>query len=469
MAEMSPEKLIEVKALTVQYVEQRQWKLGKTLGSGGSAAVFVIERAEGKLALKTYDPSFFDEKNGPSEKRRIVLQEQLIGHSCESLVQIEEVEFANGTCYMLMEYVPGAELSKCLDKVPRAAIWPLMLQLVSAIKFLELSGLVHRDIKPHNIMVLPTLDKLKLIDLGVIRDLSTDEDRLDGTDHGKRRPFVATAQYSSPEYLFRLEAPSPELWLGLSIYQVGAVLHDLIMRKPLFAEEVATENRYAVAMAVLKKIPSLEGAEPVAVDLRTLAAHCLTKDLRRRLSLVCWDDFRPRGTDAVKELARRFEQLSNARPGQVTAEQERQRRELSRQESLQRTITELGIQVKDLFPGMQLEPILQKDHPGAYVLRFHLPDVDLALDMSIEACWLEDTVPDEAALTITGILNSASTSPSFVKGTTEVGALVSDGTNLVISVESLKSTFIKLATRALDEVAVAENPGAANGIVLSIE
>src|SRR5690606_24071900 len=95
--------------------------------------------------------------------------------------------------------------------------------------------LVHRDIKPANILIAPDFSAAKLVDFGVVREM--DGASPDLTDHGHRRPFVATAQYSSPEYLFRLVEPSQDLWMGLSIYQLGAVLHDLLEGQPLFSEE----------------------------------------------------------------------------------------------------------------------------------------------------------------------------------------------------------------------------------------
>ena len=110
----------------------------------------------------------------------------------------------------------------------------LIRHLVNAVRFLDSKEIVHRDIKPENILVNSSFDKLKLIDLGVAREMYGDGDAGDATDHGGKRPFIATAQYSSPEYLFRLEAPSPQLWSALTLYQLGGALHDMVMRRPLF-------------------------------------------------------------------------------------------------------------------------------------------------------------------------------------------------------------------------------------------
>ena len=148
---------------------------------------------------------------------------------------------------------------------------------------------------------------MKLLDLGVAREL-TEGDADTITDHGNMRPFLATAQYSSPEYLFRLDEPSTRLWNGLNFYQVGAVLHDLIMKTPIFHEEMAVGNRWLVARAVLTKSPSFTDENPSRLaSLKALAARCLTKDIEKRLQLVGWDDFVSEGgKDALTNLSVRL-------------------------------------------------------------------------------------------------------------------------------------------------------------------
>jgi hypothetical protein len=138
-----------------------------------------------------------------------------------------------------------------------------------------------------------------VLDLGVARVFEATESNEGAvTDHHNLRPFVATAQYSSPEYLFRLDEPTPRLWKGLNFYQVGAVLHDLIMKCPLFHDEVNLGNRWLVARAVLTKTPSFSDVHPNRLAaLKALAARCLVKDLEARLQIVDWSDFSMEGSD----------------------------------------------------------------------------------------------------------------------------------------------------------------------------
>lgn len=192
-----------------------------------------------------------------------------------------------------MEFNDWPQLSKRLGKVPDGSIGRLMGKLVDAVKYLEGMNIVHRDIKPENIHVSADFQYLKLLDLGVAREFdNSDENDAAITDAGVGRPFLATAQYSSPEYLFRLDEPTDKLWKGLNIYQVGAVLHDLIKKEALFQHEILLQNRWLVARAVLTKQPSFSDTNMKRLSReKALALRCLTKDLDTRLSLVGWDEF----------------------------------------------------------------------------------------------------------------------------------------------------------------------------------
>ncbi len=214
---MKQELLKSLELLADEYLSNTEGKIGKLIGSGGSAAVFKASRSGVPLAVKVYDPKLLSEENGPSELKRIELQRQLIGVSCPSLVSTLDIRSAFGTCFVEMEYLPGPSLKDCLTQIPTDFFKSLVGQLVQAATFLETKGLFHRDIKPENILISPDFSALKLIDLGVVRKKDSEEDAADATDHGHRRPFIATAQYSSPEYLFRLEAPSPDSWRALTM------------------------------------------------------------------------------------------------------------------------------------------------------------------------------------------------------------------------------------------------------------
>lgn len=261
------------------------------IDAGGSAAVFKVNRNGDIRAIKIFDPKFFVGNDNLAEKRRLLTQQKLIDHHCEHLIQTYYAAEAEGTAIIEMEFLSWPQLAKVLDKVPDDAVRVLIKQLVDAVRYLESLNIVHRDIKPENIHVSEDFKKLKLLDLGVVREF--DNNNEDGiTDNGCARPFLATAQYSSPEYLFRLDEPTEKLWRGLNIYQVGAVLHDLINKEPIFNEEMLVKNRWLVARAVLTKIPSFIDVNVNRLTReKALALRCLSKDIDIRTSIVKWEDF----------------------------------------------------------------------------------------------------------------------------------------------------------------------------------
>lgn len=288
---MDHELLKELQPRAEKYLAMSGAKIVEPIAAGGSAAVYIAQRGDKVFAVKVYDPALLQGKNGAAERKRIELQRDLKGHTCRFLVQIHEITLNDDGCFIEMEYVPWDTLKKAVGQVPDAVIPTLLGQLVEAARFLEAAGIVHRDIKPENILVSPDFTQLRLIDLGVVRAASIEEDGADATDHGDRRPFIATAQYSSPEYLFRLEVPSADMWRALTFYQIGGVLHDLLVKRPLFAEAVRTENKHVISMAVFRDKPDLSTAPQEHASLALLATHCLVKDPNLRLRLVSWERF----------------------------------------------------------------------------------------------------------------------------------------------------------------------------------
>lgn len=260
------------------------WSIGKTLGRGGTAPVFEVDTPDGPRALKLYDAKFSTGRKGQIEQKRIDQQLALIGHDCPFLVNIYEGGKIEGRLYLLMGRAPGKELEKRLADIPRNKIRAIVGQVAQAAIYLKSKNLCHRDIKSANIFISDDFEHCTLLDISVVRDVS---DPIGvGTDHEGQLPVVATARYSPPEYLFRLEDPSPELWQALTVYQLGALLHDLIMQEPLFENEYqrSAENRYRFAWIIATTDPLLQAAD-VDIDLMLIARRALDKNWQRRLSL----------------------------------------------------------------------------------------------------------------------------------------------------------------------------------------
>ncbi len=262
------------------------WTIRGYVNNGKSATIFRAIRNKRKVALKVFDPDLVDRFGREIQLARVEREKKLIGKRHPNLVDIIDGGECPRTGYIFvaMAYLPEKNLSEILDILPRDRIFPLIKQIASAAKFLDDMGLAHRDIKPENIAVSDNFDHSTLLDLGVLRPIGLSEI----TDENDQKVFVGTLRYSSPELLYREEADTPEGWKAVTFYQLGAVLHDTIMRRPIF--HIYGEPYAKLVAAVRNVVPKIT-ADDVDSRLILLAKSCLLKDPEERLALVSWEDF----------------------------------------------------------------------------------------------------------------------------------------------------------------------------------
>ncbi|HEV3039890.1 MAG TPA: protein kinase [Candidatus Angelobacter sp.] len=281
--------------------EVGNWRVEEYIGHGKSAVVFLAKDSTRRAALKIFDLELIEKYGSEQQIKRIDRERELIGQKHKHLVEIYDGGLCSRTKvhYVVMQRIRGPALSECLAKVPRQKIWLVISQIAEAAKCLEQLKIAHRDIKPANIAMTKGFTHSTLLDLGVIRPVGLENI----TDHDRNRPFVGTLRYSPPEFLLREEADTLEGWRAVTIYQLGAVLHDLIMGCPIFPE---IEEPYArLVEAILHKAPRVACAD-LPLPLVNLAQNCLVKDPIMRLKLVSWDDFIPKKNEngALLEIKR---------------------------------------------------------------------------------------------------------------------------------------------------------------------
>lgn len=286
-----------------------KWTVGKYLGSGKTAFVCEANLVDKKYAIKIFETDSLDDKDINELKIRLDRQLNLVGKFHENLIKI----FAGGYCteskcyYLIMEFLDALPLSKLIKDLPHERIGPLISQIASAARFLEDLNLVHRDIKPENIAICPDFSRAILLDLGVIRPLEKNEI----TDSTNSIRFVGTLRYSSPEFLLRQEEHTAEGWRALTFYQLGAVLHDMIMRYPIF--EGHTQPFTKLIHAIDYETPSI-CSEDVETNIIHLARLCLLKKAELRQQLISWDAFNfPReGSDKLKQAKTRIKNRTDS-------------------------------------------------------------------------------------------------------------------------------------------------------------
>lgn len=444
---MKADDIKGARVLGEQYVARRGGgTLGAQLGDGGSAVVFKWEQGDVVRALKVYDPKFLASESAPAERHRLQLQARLIGQHCPSMIDTLAVEEDLGTCFLTMEFFAGDELKKVLGKVPDAAVPSLVHQLVEAVRFLERFGLVHRDIKPENILVSADFSQLKLLDLGVVREISAEEERVDATDQGPRRPFIATAQYSSPEYLFRLEAPSADLWKALTLYQVGGVLHDLVCKRPLFEKSVAADNKYALAMAVMREAPSFDGISADVAEWAALAARCLTKDSALRLQVVDWPDFEMKQESPRDQLKRALMARAATTDRAIVDEtrvhalrRNRENRVVSIVQDLRQTL------VKEYSPHIRVTEL--PIHEGRAGVFLSLADEPLGVELAIEFGWESGVRENFAAVRLAAIATRDHGGAELSGERRVIGEIDLEGVGQGVLLESLVNTTSEILVK----------------------
>lgn len=281
------------------------WTVGALIGNGASAVVFDAEQNGNKAAVKIFDRELVDRYGEEYQLARIQLELKLVGKHHPNLVRILGGGkcAATGCLYVVMERLYFKPLSARVVDCAVQQIRPIVFQIADAARYLESILLVHRDIKPENIAISDDLSHAILLDFGVLRPLGN----TDAGERGSGQEFIATIRYASPEYLTRTEEDSPDGWRALTFYQLGGVLHDLIMHKKLFQEFGPPQTR--LTDAVRGVIPVVENSEAPA-NLLELTRNCLQKNWRLRLQLVGWDDFSqsppsPFDLKSVKERIRK--------------------------------------------------------------------------------------------------------------------------------------------------------------------
>ncbi|MBL8896798.1 MAG: serine/threonine protein kinase [Planctomycetes bacterium] len=202
------------------------YKVGKLLGVGGTAEVFeAIDESTGKrVALKILSML---EVAKPESKRRFLRESKL-------LIELDHPNIVKGlrlarfedVYFLAMELVEGCTVLEILDsrtQLDEDSALYVVLQVARALEYLRQQGIVHRDVKPGNIMVASG-ERVKLIDLGfAARSAEGEPTAPDETSE----TTLGTAAYLSPE----LARGNVDVDIRSDIYALGATLYQLVLGK----------------------------------------------------------------------------------------------------------------------------------------------------------------------------------------------------------------------------------------------
>jgi serine/threonine protein kinase len=262
------------------------YEIQRLINFGKSAAVFEGAHQDGsKVAIKIFDSELIDKFGAESQQRRIEQEQALKGHDIKGLVKIlgggDATVKGNPQYFLIMELISGQNLKEFIanENYDEPFVRSVLASLFEVSEALMKMAIAHRDIKPENIMVSAT-GEIILMDLGVVKLIGTPSE----TDVDEPQ-FLGTLRYAPPEYLRRQEADTPAGWKAVNLYQIGAVLHDLIMKTELFHDRSPYAN---IVIAVKEDVPTLDQGF-FGFDLVQLARDMLIKNPEQRLS-ACPDD-----------------------------------------------------------------------------------------------------------------------------------------------------------------------------------
>jgi eukaryotic-like serine/threonine-protein kinase len=244
-----------------------RYQLLERLGSGGMAEVFRSrdQMLDRYVAIKVLRTDYTSNSGFQERFRQEARAAANLSHP--NIVTVHDFGLEGDQLFIVMEHVPGTDLKSLLRKRGRFTVEeaiPLIVQACAGIGYAHRAGLVHCDVKPHNMLVTPDL-RLKVTDFGIARALAT-------IRPGERADVVwGSPQYFSPEQASG-EMPSP----ASDVYSLGVVLYEMLTGTLPFtastAEELARLHIKAAPIPIHEYVPD------IPVPLEEIVMKVLSKE-----------------------------------------------------------------------------------------------------------------------------------------------------------------------------------------------
>jgi eukaryotic-like serine/threonine-protein kinase len=222
------------------------------LGEGGMGVVYKARdlRLDRFVAIKALRP---EQLKDETRKQRFI-QEAKAASSLNhpNIITIHEIDHADGADFMVMEFVNGKTLQQLIQAsgLPVAEVLKFAIPVASALAAANTLGIVHRDVKPGNIMV-GTNGVVKVLDFGLAKLTAPSDSEADGatrtiqatTEEGI---ILGTAAYMSPE-----QAQGKPVDARSDIFSLGAMLYEMLTGRRAFQGA----NRMSTLAAILQQEP----------------------------------------------------------------------------------------------------------------------------------------------------------------------------------------------------------------------
>jgi len=255
-----------------------RYRIVDRIGLGGMGAVFLAldENLGRRVAVKVL-------KGGPGhgeERARRLRREALAASALNhpNIITIHEVGAWNGRAFMATEFIEGVTLRRLMegDRLTPAQALDIGVQIAGALSAAHAAGVVHRDVKPDNVMIRPD-GLVKVLDFGIAKYGEAAGPAVTGEGLVETRPgaVVGTFAYMSPEQARGLETDA-----RTDVWALGCVVFEMMAGRAAFARASAS----ATVAAVLEGEPDWTALpETTPPLLRRMMQRCLAKDVGQRL------------------------------------------------------------------------------------------------------------------------------------------------------------------------------------------
>ncbi|MGE0711971.1 MAG: serine/threonine-protein kinase [Planctomycetota bacterium] len=264
------------------------YRVLECLGSGGMGAVYLADAGVGQIvAIKVLQAKRASAGDLARFEREAQIS-SLIDHP--GVVRLLEAgRTPDGLCYMVIPPYPGTSLRTLLqrEEVTQELAFSILEQLADALEAVHQEGVVHRDVKPENVLVLAGSDQVKLVDFGIARFY--ERGRAELTYVTARGTISGSPAYLAPETI--VGEPSHPL---ADLYSYGVLAYELLTGQPPFEAsstlEFVERHLYRVPQPLSERRPDLHWSP----DLERLVSALLAKV----------PDQRPRSAGYVRDLLR---------------------------------------------------------------------------------------------------------------------------------------------------------------------
>jgi serine/threonine protein kinase len=260
-----------------------QYQIEKKLGEGGMGIVYLATdtRLERKVALKLLADEFARDKTRRNRFFQEAKSASALNHP--NILTVHEIGEFEGTHFIVTEFIVGRTLKEFLadEKPTLQAVLDLASQITSALSAAHEAGIIHRDIKPDNIMVRPD-GIVKVLDFGIAKLIESGRAQVVEKEGETRlNPatlpgmIIGTPQYMSPE-----QARGLKIDLRSDVFSMGVLLYEMIAGKPPFSGTTKMD----IIGSILKDEPRpLKDFQPqISPNLEHIVSKALRKDRERR-------------------------------------------------------------------------------------------------------------------------------------------------------------------------------------------